>query len=179
VPVVLQRCWLSHPAKAQGSEFSGSTAWESAVRARLYLSDRPPDVPIDDEEQPIEDRARYLARRKANYSALDLRKFSLIDGSLIPEEVQPASFGRPSGEAAKDVVRRAVRKLGELGMNGSAGTRSGDYLPKLAKQYGLLEGLSERAFADAMRKLVMDRQLTNAEVGKYANRTPKMGLVLK
>ena len=33
---------LSHPAKAQGSEFSGSTAWSGSVRSRLWLTDAPP-----------------------------------------------------------------------------------------------------------------------------------------
>src|SRR6185437_6343611 len=46
---------LGHPAKASGSEYSGSTAWEGAVRTRLYLSDRPPDQDPKDDDAPVDD----------------------------------------------------------------------------------------------------------------------------
>jgi len=168
---------LGHPAKTGGSEYSGSTAWEGAVRARLYLSDRPPDQD-DDEDAPVDDRVRYLARRKSNYSALDLRRLMLHDGVLIPAPVEPGRTGRPTGEAAQDVVRRAVRTLAERGIHGSHGQRASNYLPRLARQYGLLDGLPEREFAAAMRAMIIAGELTTAEVGKYHNRTPRMGLVL-
>lgn len=168
---------LAHPAKASSSEYSGSTAWEGAVRARLYLSDRPPDQD-DDEDAPVDDRVRYLARRKSNYSALDLRRLALHDGVLIPAPVEPGRTARPTGEAAQDVVRRAVRTLAERGIYGSHGTRASNYLPRLARQYGLLDGLTEREFGAAMRAMILAGDLTTAEVGRYPNRTLKLGLVL-
>ena len=168
---------LAHPAKTGGSEYSGSTAWEGAVRARLYLSDRPPDQD-DDEDAPVDDRVRYLARRKSNYSALDLRRLTFQDGVLIPAPVEPGRTGRPMGEAAQDVVRRAVRALAERGIYGSHGQRSSHYLPRLVRQYGLLDGLTEREFAAAMRAMILAGELVTREVGKYVNRTPRMGLAL-
>jgi hypothetical protein len=170
---------LSHPAKAEGSEYSGSTAWEGAVRARLYLSDRPPDVKDDDDEAPVDDHVRYLSRRKANYSALDMRRFSLVDGVLIPDPIEPERAGpRVSGEFANDIVRRAITKLAEKQVYGSLSTASHDFLPKLAKQYGLLDSLSPQQFAKVMRLMILGGEITKAEVGKYQNRTPKIGLVL-
>jgi hypothetical protein len=56
---------LGHTSRALGSEFSGSSAWEGAVRARLFL-ERP------DQGGPTE---RTLSRSKANYAGGD-------DGSL-------------------------------------------------------------------------------------------------
>ena len=107
---------LSHPAKAEGSEYSGSTAWEGAVRARLYLSDRPPDAKDDDEGVQVDDGVRYLSRRKANYSALDMRRFNLVDGVLVPDAVAPERVAAMvSGEFAKDTIRRAITKLTERG----------------------------------------------------------------
>lgn len=85
---------------------------------------------------------------------------------------------QPSGEYAKDVVIRAVRKLMDLEIFGNHGTRSPEYLPKLARQYDLLDRLSEGAFAAAMRKLIADKRLVTAQVGRYSNRNPKMGLRL-
>lgn len=46
---------IGHTAKAAGSEFSGSTAWDAAVRTRLWLERR-------------EDGFLELRRRKANYA---------------------------------------------------------------------------------------------------------------
>jgi AAA domain-containing protein len=170
---------LSHPAKAEGSEYSGSTAWEGAVRARLYLSDRPPDDAEDDEETPPDSSVRYLSRRKANYSALDMRRFSLADGVLIPDTIEPKSAGvKVSGEFAKDIVRRAITKLAEKQVHGSLSTASPAFLPKLAKQYGLLDRMSPGQFGTVMRLMLLGGEITQAEVGKYSNRNPKMGLVL-
>lgn len=75
-------------------------------------------------------------------------------------------------------MRRAVRKLGESNIYGVAGTSSPTYLPKLAKQYGLLETLTEKTFAASMRAMILASELVSREVGKYSNRTPKLGLVI-
>lgn len=171
---------LGHPGKAEGSEYSGSTAWEGAVRARLYLSDRPPDDAEDDEDAPVDSAVRYLSRRKANYSPLDIRRFTLADGGvLIPDSAEPArAAGIVSGEFAKDIVRRAITKLAEQKLYGSLSTASPEFLPKLAKQYGLLDRMSPKQFGTVMRLMLLGGEITRAEVGKYQNRTPKLGLVL-
>jgi hypothetical protein len=168
---------LAHPAKAAGSEYSGSTAWEGAVRARLYLSDRPPDQEAD-EDAPIDDSVRYLARRKANYSPLDIRKFALIDGVLIPSKVDPARVGRVSGEYAQDVVRHAVRKLASMGEYGVAAPNSANYLPKLASKYALLDDITEKQFAAGMYSMHKSGSLVMAVVGRYSNRNERKALVL-
>jgi hypothetical protein len=168
---------LGHPAKSASSEFSGSSAWEGAVRARLYLSDRPPDAKID-EDAPVEERFRFLSRRKANYSELELRRLTLNGGVLIPELPDPGSVGRPKAEFARDTVRRAVERLAQRELYGALGAKSDRYLPKLAKQFSLLDTLTEKAFAAAMRQLVLTGELTPKTVGQYANRTPILGLVL-
>jgi hypothetical protein len=169
---------LGHPAKAAGSEYSGSTAWEGAVRARLYLSDRPPDQEAE-EDAPIDDSVRYLSRRKANYSALDIRRFTMADGGvLIPDAIEPTRTVQPRGELLRDTVRRAVRKLAERGLHGTASTASPNYLPRLARQYKLLETVTDKTFASAMREMVMAGELVSQEVGRDSSRHPKSGLVL-
>jgi hypothetical protein len=169
---------LGHPAKNVLSEFSGSSAWEGAVRARLYFSDKPPDED-EDEDAVVDPTARYLSRRKANYSELDMRKFTLIEGVLMPDQPTRGSTRRgPSGDYVKDIVRRAIQRLATRGIFGTSSTASPQYLPKLAKQYSLMEDASESAFVHAMRAMVMDGSLEIAKVGAYSNRTPKMGLVV-
>lgn len=54
---------IGHPAKAAGSEYSGSTAWENQFRARLFL-----EVPTDDAGSTVDPDARVLRRSKSNYA---------------------------------------------------------------------------------------------------------------
>lgn len=174
-------CLLGHPAKGAGSEYSGSTAWEGAVRARLYLSDRLPDQPIDPDDPPDE-CVRYLSRRKSNYSANDWRKLELHDGVLVPEAREPESFApvrQVAGEFAKDIVIRAVRQLHSINLTCSASTRSSEYLPKLATQYKMLDGLPEKRFGAIMRECLKAGDLILGAVGKKSNRTAKTGILLK
>jgi hypothetical protein len=164
-------CLIAHPGKATGSEYSGSTAWEGSVRARLYLGTKLPDE--TDTDEPTGD-VRYLCRRKSNYSEKDWCRLEYRDGVLIPDSrPQAVRYGR---EYAQDAVLRAVRKLLEMSIHGNAGTRSPDYLPRLAKQYSLLDGLSEKQFGAAMRELMVAQRLKLAPMGQYPNRSPKMGL---
>jgi hypothetical protein len=173
---------LGHPGRAQGSEFSGSSAWEAAVRARLYLGRNLPDAEESDEESPTDDGVRYLCRRKANYSARDWRRLQYRDGVMVPEappEAQGARLGgAPSDEWCRDVVSRAVRKLAEMGEHGVASNNSPKYLPRLAKEYKLLDRLSEKQFAATMRTMRAAGELVMRQVGLYANRTPRMALTL-
>jgi AAA domain len=167
---------LGHPSKALGSEYSGSTAWEGAVRARLYLSDRRPDEQADD-DAPVDDAVRYLARRKANYSDRDIRRLTLADGVLIPAVVEAARTA-PGGVFLRDVVRRAVQKLAASNVYGTGSTASPSYLPRLAKDYGLLENVTGKAFASAMREMILAKELVNQPIGTYSNGTRRQGLVI-
>lgn len=171
---------LAHPGKAAGSEYSGSTAWEGAVRARLYLGRTLPNADVDADGSAGDESVRYLCRRKANYSPLDWRRLAYVNGVMVPEAPVSADQGgqRASPLYARTVVMGAVRKLAEMGEHGSASTASPSYLPKLAKQYRLLDQCTEREFGAAMREMRKDGTLLVQVVGKYQNRTPREGLVL-
>ncbi|WP_018231416.1 AAA family ATPase [Thioalkalivibrio thiocyanodenitrificans] len=164
---------LAHPAKGQGSEYSGTTAWEGSVRSRLFLSPTLPDG--DPDEGSDTDDTRYLTRRKANYSGKDWRRFEYRDGVLIPESAAPKQRFGP--QYAQDVVLRALRKLTEMGTDATASTASPSYAPKVAKEYGLLDGIDKRQFAAAMREMLKAGRLKTDVVGQYPNRSPKKGLV--
>lgn len=170
---------LGHPGKALGSEYSGSTAWEGAVRARWYLGYKlPADAKDDDEASaPAEDGARFLSKRKANYSPMDWRRITYQNGVMVPDEPVEANATK-SVIYGKSVVARAVRKLAEMKEFGNTSTASPQYLPKLAKRFKLLEDLTEREFATAMIAMRKDGELVVQTVGAYANRSPKDGLVL-
>lgn len=172
---------LGHPGKAQGSEYSGSTAWEGAARTRLYLGRSLPNEKDGDagDEDGADDEARYLCRRKANYSPRDWRRLQFKDGILIPDAPIAASRGaRPGPEFVRGVVTRAVRKLDGMGLYGVAARNTQNHLPRLARDYKLLENVPERDFAVAMRAMQADGALVMEVVGTYANRTPRKALVL-
>jgi hypothetical protein len=170
---------LAHPGRGRRQRVLGLDCLGGRRYALgLYLSDKPPDANLNDEDAAPDERVRYLARRKANYSALDLRRLALIEGSLIPDLLSPGRLARPTGEFAKDIVRCAVRTLAARDIHGSGSTSSPTYLPKLAMQYKLLDSMTQKAFAATMREMVLAGQLVGREVGKYSNRTPRIGLVL-
>lgn len=168
-----------HPSKGGDSEFSGSTAWENAVRSRLFLSRKPPDTKDDDGEQ--DSSVRYLAKRKANYSALDCVRLNYLDGVLQPD-VDGLS-GSPliagiKNRKAKQVVLDGVRKLKEMGVFGNHSHSTANYLPKILISYALHESLHVSEIERSMRELMKDGALRVERVGQYANRNPKYGLVI-
>ena len=76
-------------------------------------------------------------------------------------------------------MRRAIRTLAERGIFGGLGTGTANYLPKLAKQYGLLDRASEKQFGAVMRAMILEGTIASEKVGTYSNRTDKFGIVLK
>jgi hypothetical protein len=167
---------LAHPGKAAGSEYSGSTAWEGAVRSRLYLGRKLPDD-VGEPDETADESARYICRRKANYSAMDWRRLTYQNGVMVPEEPEGPRNGTTPMYAV-GVVERAIRKLSSMGEYGTASTASPNYLPKLAKQYGLLEHVTDKEFTASMRAMRKEGKLVLKAIGKYANRTVKEALAL-
>lgn len=174
---------LGHTSKIQGSEFSGSTAWENSARARLWFSDRPPDKTPEkgEDEEPPSD-LRYLSKRKVNYTSRDLCIMKYSDGAYDVVE-QPASGGLMSSlrnASSRRVVQTAFSKLTSLNIRPSDAVGAHDnYLPALIVKYKFAEGHSKAELADAMRSLIVDGVLKREQVGVYANRNPKFGLVLQ
>jgi hypothetical protein len=148
---------VGHPGKAAGSEYSGSTAWEGAVRARLYFGRTLPDVELDADRPAEDENVRYLCKRKANYSARDWRRLVFANGVFVPEQ-REAGATSANPLFARAFVRTAIRKL--------------------AKRYGLLGETTPQQFARAMVDMRKAGELVVATVGKYANRSPREGLVL-
>jgi len=173
---------LAHPGRALGSEYSGSSAWENAARARMFLSDKPPDSHLfDKDDSAPESGRRYLAKRKTNYSARELRTFSYENGVLIPEQAASSIglIGALTDHRDERILIAAFRKLsGEMGQQPTDGESSPNYLPKLVLQFGLGQGLTKRDLAKAMRGLMVAGDFQRKAIGQYANRTPRFGLVL-
>jgi hypothetical protein len=167
---------LAHPSRSQGSEFSGSSAWENTARTRLYLGAKLPGE-AQDEGEPGED-VRYLARRKSNYSMKDWRKFNYRDGVLVPEaaEVQGGIVAEIRNRRAEEIVLAGLLQLSSKGIHSTDGATSPRYLPRQMKEYKLTADLGRKELAEALRSLLMAGKITKGKVGEYANRGPMMGL---
>jgi hypothetical protein len=168
---------FAHPARSTGSEFSGSSAWENTARTRLYLGTRLPDEKPDTDEPPDE-TVRYLARRKANYSNRDWRKFTYTEGVLIPEAIEPSGgiVSEIRERNSERTVLDGLRKLSDLGLHPTDSSNTGRYLPKLIGEYKLAEGNSAKELAEAMRRLILSGKLVRGEVGRSARRQPIEGI---
>ena len=169
---------LAHPGKAAGSEFSGSTAWEATVRMRWYFGTALPD---QDKSEIVEDSmedARYLCKRKTNYSAKDYRKFTYANGVLIPEDIDalPQIDMSLRAKHADGVVMRGLEQLTKMGKQPTDGSSSPEYLPKLIMEFKMNEGMQKKELTNAMRGLMVLGKLTRGVVGTYSNRVPRYGL---
>ncbi len=169
-----------HPAKSTESEFSGSTAWENAVRSRLYLSRTPPDA--DEKDAETDSDVRYLSKRKANYSNLDCLRFTYLNGVLTPDAEPLADSPLIRGltdSKARRVVLEAVTKLAEMSQFGGPSSQGGNFLPKLIRKYQLSQGVHPADIEKSMRQLMVDGNLVMGVVGKLANRQDRLGLIIK
>ena len=170
-------CLLGHPAKAADSEYSGSTAWEASVRARLFFGYRAPGEQIE-EGAPVDETRRVLAKRKTNYSGRDLREVRFADGCMQPAnapEAQQFTSSR-SNEFLADEAVRVFRRLKSMGIDTSA-QPSVAYLPRVAAKQQLLDaGITERDLRVGLAEAMKAGRLRMGVVGKYANRNPRMGL---
>ena len=172
---------LGHIAKSLNSEFAGSSAWENAARARLWLTDQPPDKPREagDDEEPKQD-LRYLAKRKVNYTHQDLCVLRYQQGCYQMVKAPTAGGLVQSIEAdkARRVILSAIPRLDAMGLKPAVSTASPRYLPKLILQYELAEGLTKSMLSRAMRNLMADGVLRSETVGMNDNRHAQLGLVI-
>jgi hypothetical protein len=168
---------LGHVARAAGSEFSGSAAWENACRMRWYMGHSLPDQKPDDEE-PTDTDVVYLAKRKANYTERDYRRLTYQRGLLVPESSGGARFDAGyRNDLAERIVLKGLAKLKEAGIHATDGKTSPDYLPTQIVAKGFNEAHSKKELAAAMHRLIGSGKLRRDVVGKYPNRSPRFGLV--
>jgi RecA-family ATPase len=169
---------LAHPSRGN-KEFSGSTAWENCVRARMYLGNNLPDAPADDEAEPNSD-IRFLCRRKVNYGPKDFLRFIYRNGVLVPDEPAPESASSEywRAERARRVVLESLPKLISLGKRPIDTYNSPEYLPKLILEFKLAEGLTKKELKDAMNELMVSGKIRRMPaVWKYSHGAPRDGLV--
>jgi len=158
---------LGHVAKLAGSEYSGSTAWEAALRVRLWIERR-------------DDGVVELHRRKANYSSLDRVSLEYRDGAFA--EVDDAAVGAAGSQAAAQaeaVVLDALDTFTAREVATSQVPTARTFLPRLAAREGLLNGCSEVAAGRALAALIDRGELVVGQpLGwRKPDRKPALGLM--
>jgi RecA-family ATPase len=170
--------FLGHVARAEGSEFAGSAAWENACRMRWFIGASLPGEKPDSDDEADPDTV-FLARRKANYTGKDYTRLRYQNGLLVPEG---ALMGRLDEQGRKDIAERIVikgfNKLAAAGINAVDGKNSPDFLPSQIVAKGYAEGHSKKELAAALNRLIGSGTFARGIVGKYANRSDRLGLVL-
>ncbi len=118
----------AHPSRAgisSGDMDGGSTGWNGGARSRWSL------VTPRDEDGPVDETARVLTKRKANYSTRgDEIRLRFADGVLVREgglgSGMVASLERRNCEA---VFLDLLDKSGRPGVHASDSRNSGNYAP--------------------------------------------------
>ena len=144
----------AHPSltgMSSGTGLSGSTAWNNAVRSRLYLT-----RPTVEEGQEVDDYERVLSRMKANYApaggGIDLRWHEGMFEAQVPETGILGTIERRTADKAfldgLDALTRAGRNLSDSRNAGNYAARTISRTPQ-GKGFNVrqLEGAMERLFA--------------------------------
>lgn len=168
---------IGHPNK-NGDEYSGSTAWENAFRARLYLK---PHTGEDGTEDP---GARELLRPKSNYAekgaAIVMRWHA---GTFMLEQDIPESVGAQLREvsvaqAENDAFLRCLAKATK-DRRAVSHVPGVNYAPKVFA--GMIEGkgTKEEGFARALERLLHTEAIElDQPLWKGENRHWKQGIRL-
>lgn len=170
---------MGHPAKANDSEFSGSTAWENAVRMRWLMG---ATLPEQEETEETDPNVRYLCKRKTNYTVKDWCKLAYKDGVFSPQSDHDGHFqglygSVNRGDGADQCILFALERFKETGIRTTDGRTSPDYLPKKMVEAKLAADYSKKELADSLMRLRMSGRVGEGVIGKYENRTVKRGLV--
>jgi RecA-family ATPase len=147
---------LGHPAKGLGSQYSGSTAWDAAVRSRIYM-----ERVTDSNGTPSPDLLT-LHKAKANYAGLDALPLRYDSGvyRLTGERSDDVVEGirrRQREQAVRSAVVAAIVELTRINeQRPTDSPRAPDrYLPKLMAKHDLLpDSVTERMVAEAMPALL-------------------------
>lgn len=145
---------LGHPPKADGVKFSGSTAWSSKSRSRLWLKQDGTVVRLSQEKATIKERkaARTLVRLPPHGVLVD----------LDPAHVEVRE--RQQREATKREIVLALTVLAKRDITMSSNKRSDDHPSKLLRKEQIVdENVPESVIERAFREL-LDADVLSASV---------------
>jgi RecA-family ATPase len=170
---------LAHPSvagMATGSGASGSTAWNNAVRSRLYLTkpqrDEKDDVPEDHD-------IRVLKTMKANYGRIgDEIKLRWVDGVFTVESESAGGMVDHIERAnVEKLLLDGLRKLAERKVANSDSRNAQNYAPKMVRSLDGYGHFSVKQYATALSKLVAAGTVSRVKIGVGPDRHPVYGML--
>lgn len=133
---------LSHPAKAEESQYSGSTAWEAAVRMRLHMKSNG-------------DGTISLVKEKANYAEQGEIRLELRNGIFVPYDAD-AQPTQKLLEAEKAIISSLERYIAQK-RSCSHRSQASNYLLRMMRDDQFLQGCSESLLKRALSRLIQQR----------------------
>ncbi|RAZ86502.1 hypothetical protein DDV93_08875 [Cereibacter johrii] len=162
---------LSHPSVAgmsSGSGLSGSTAWNNSVRSRIYL-----ERVKDERDGEPDPNVRRLSSKKANYGPVGIEIAIRWQGGVFVSAGTREEVMAGQDEKARRVFLRLLEEHEANGIpvNPSSGA---NYAPKVFSDHPGAEGVSKRAFASIMARLLSERVVAVVEEGPPSRRTRRL-----
>lgn len=161
----------AHTPKS-GADFSGSTAWQNAVRSHASI----------EKEEGGDPEVRVLKVSKGNYvKPGEVTRFRWHDHYLVRPEDLPADIAATlaATSRATSANEAFLRCLAIVDGQGRAvsHSRGANYAPRVFAKMPETRGFDQEELEAAMERLLhLGAILADQEVGKYANRTARRGL---
>ncbi len=176
---------LGHPGKATDSQFSGSTAWDAAVRSR-WLLDRPAVEAGDAGTSELADR-RVLRKAKANYAGtgdeIPLRWVNgafRVEGAGSVQKVIDLADITAGINADDNAFLACLDELTEQGRGVSESANALNFAPKTMARMTAAAGVSRKRLTAAMERLFHNGFIEVGVAGRrVSNRKPIRGIVRK
>ena len=158
---------LAHPSLTglnSGTGTSGSTGWNNSVRSRLYLSR------VKQDGYEANPDTRVLQTKKSNYARIGAEIALTWQNGVFVADAPVTGLDRMAASAkAERLFLTFLRQLDEQGrrVNHSGGQT---YAPKVFAAHPDAEGVTKRAFVQAMESLLASGKVTISEDGPPSKR---------
>lgn len=158
----------SHPSLSglnSGSGMSGSTAWNNAVRSRLYLA-----RPESDQDDSPDDDARILSRKKSNYAkANETIPCRWRDGVFVRDD-SPVGFvetldKRAQESRAEEAFLAALDEMTDSNIPLSVSPNASNFAPKRVRGWVTDKPFRIKDYQSAMIRLLKSGTIENAPYG--------------
>lgn len=170
---------VAHPNKA-GDEYSGSTAWENQVRARLFLG-----MVEDEAGNVIDADLRVLRRSKSNYDKRGTEvQFRWHEWAYVIPSDLPGDEYKKYQEGMQLITENTrflecLKKLTVQKINVSHSPQAANYAPKKMARMPMAAGMQRPQFARAMERLLDCGSITaQSKVFENEKRQAVLGLVI-
>lgn len=166
----------AHPSlsgRNTGTGEAGSTAWNNAVRSRLYLT-APQNDPGDDEAGDY----RELKTMKANYGAAGGRiRLRWQDGVFVVEHDGTGMVAAIERDNAERAFLDCLDAILNQGRTVSDASQATNYAPRVFLTLPQANGTKQPALTSAMGRLFASGAIKIGPCGQTTSRHPRQGII--